>query len=61
MPDIIDSQKLDLVLIDYRLKKCGVKEKNWLDVLIGIKITRSELCEEHDVPVFLREMLHFQL
>jgi hypothetical protein len=53
VPDTTDSQKHDLVLMDYRLKKHGVEEKSWLDILTGIEITRSELCEGHDVQVFL--------
>ncbi|KAG2125258.1 hypothetical protein BD769DRAFT_1668989 [Suillus cothurnatus] len=43
--------KPNLVLMDYRLKKCDQNKKSWLDVLTGVEITISELAE--DIPISL--------
>ncbi|KAG1888222.1 hypothetical protein F4604DRAFT_1674609 [Suillus subluteus] len=48
-----DSQKPGLVLLDYRLRKVTSSEKSWKDVLIGVKITKSDLSANHKIPLFL--------
>jgi hypothetical protein len=53
IPDATDSRKPDLVLLDYRLKNRTSGNKTWADVLTGIEITKSELFEGRDIPVFL--------
>lgn len=53
IPDVTDSRKPDLVLLDYRLKNNKSGKKTWADVLTGIEITKSELLEGRDIPVFL--------
>ncbi|KAG1722406.1 uncharacterized protein EDB91DRAFT_1273798 [Suillus paluster] len=53
IPDPTDSQKPDLVLMDYRLKKSSGKEKSWAVVLTGVEITISELAEGKGMPIFL--------
>ncbi|KAG1835825.1 hypothetical protein DFJ58DRAFT_735436 [Suillus subalutaceus] len=53
VPDTTDSRKPDLVLMDYRLKKNKSGEKTWADVLTNIEITKSELIQGKDIPIFL--------
>lgn len=53
IPDATDSRKPDLVLLDYRLKNRTSGNKTWADVLTGIEITKSELLEGRNIPVFL--------
>ncbi|KAG2158270.1 uncharacterized protein EDB93DRAFT_1100481 [Suillus bovinus] len=53
VPDATDLCKPDLVLMDYRLKKNKSGEKTWADVLTNIKITKSELIQGKDIPIFL--------
>ncbi|KAG1900142.1 uncharacterized protein F5891DRAFT_980435 [Suillus fuscotomentosus] len=50
IPDATDSRKPDLVLMDYRLKS---GKKTWADVLTNIEITKSELVQGKDIPIFL--------
>ncbi|KAG1847304.1 hypothetical protein DFJ58DRAFT_730184 [Suillus subalutaceus] len=53
VPDATDSRKPDLVLMDYRLKKNKSGEKTWVDVLTNTEITKSELIQGKDIPIFL--------
>lgn len=53
MPDATDSQKPDLVLLDYRLRKFSFSQKSWKDVLTGVEITQSDLSVDHKIPLFL--------
>ncbi|KAG1893891.1 uncharacterized protein F5891DRAFT_1256818 [Suillus fuscotomentosus] len=53
IPDATDSCKPDLVLMDFRLKKNESGEKTWADVLTNIEITKSELVQGKDIPIFL--------
>jgi Fungal protein kinase len=53
IPDATDSRKPDLVLMDFRLKKNESGEKTWADVLTNIEITKSELVQGKDIPIFL--------
>ncbi|KAG0705983.1 hypothetical protein DFH29DRAFT_1028190 [Suillus ampliporus] len=53
VPDATDSRKPDLVLMDFRLKKSKSGEKTWADVLTNIEITKSELVQGKDIPIFL--------
>ncbi|KAG2338455.1 hypothetical protein BDR05DRAFT_1004158 [Suillus weaverae] len=53
IPDATDSRKPDLVLMDYRLKNSISGEKTWADVLTNIKITKTELVQGNNIPIFL--------
>ncbi|KAG1741215.1 hypothetical protein EDD22DRAFT_851727 [Suillus occidentalis] len=53
VPDATGSRKPDLVLMDFRLKKNESGEKTWVDVLTNIEITKSELVQGKDIPIFL--------
>ncbi|KAG0697849.1 hypothetical protein DFH29DRAFT_1003401 [Suillus ampliporus] len=53
IPDATDSRKPDLVLMDFRLKRSKSGEKTWADVLTNIEITKSELVQGKDIPIFL--------
>ncbi|KAG1787145.1 uncharacterized protein HD556DRAFT_1449074 [Suillus plorans] len=53
IPDATKSHKPDLVLMDFRLKKSQSGKKTWADVLTNIEITKSELVQGKDIPIFL--------
>ncbi|KAG1844875.1 hypothetical protein C8R48DRAFT_780098 [Suillus tomentosus] len=53
VPDATNSHKPDIVLMDFRLKKHESGEKTWADVLTNIEITKSELVQGKDIPIFL--------
>ncbi|KAG1853681.1 hypothetical protein F4604DRAFT_1933107 [Suillus subluteus] len=53
IPDTTNSCKPDFVLMDFRLKKNQSGEKTWADVLTNIEITKSELVQGKDIPIFL--------
>jgi hypothetical protein len=53
VPDTTDLCKPDLVLMDFRLQKNESGKKTWVDVLTNIEITKSELVQGKDIPIFL--------
>ncbi|KAG2101103.1 uncharacterized protein F5147DRAFT_776831 [Suillus discolor] len=53
MPDTTNSQKPDLILLDYRLRKLSFSQKSWKDILTGVEITQSDLSVNCKIPLFL--------
>ncbi|KAG1896301.1 uncharacterized protein F5891DRAFT_1193326 [Suillus fuscotomentosus] len=54
IPDATNSQKPDLILLDYRLRKFSFSQKSWKDILTGVEITQSDLSVNCKIPLLLR-------